>query len=302
MGVKGRVFDIKRYAIHDGPGIRTTIFFKGCPLRCPWCHNPEGLEPEAQLMWWEGRCLGCRACEEACPRDAVSLSDRGLRVDDGRCDMCGECAAACYPRALELVGKQVSVEEAMREIEKDRVFYDQSGGGATFSGGEPLMQPQFLKDLLKDCKSRGIHTAVDTSGCVEPEVLASLAAHVDLFLYDIKIMDDEAHRRVTGASNRIILQNLKSLAERGNSVSVRVSVVPGVNDSAENIDGLGAFVASLGSARDIHLLPYHRVGVEKAGRLRGAEESHIYQAPSPENLERICERLSKYPLRARVGG
>ena len=148
MGVKGRLFDIKRYAIHDGPGIRTTVFLKGCPLRCPWCHNPEGVEPGVQLMWWEGRCLGCRVCEEACPLGAISFSGEGIAVDDGRCDACGECAAVCYPHALETVGREVSVEETMLEIEKDRVFYEQSGGGATFSGGEPLMQPQFLKEVL----------------------------------------------------------------------------------------------------------------------------------------------------------
>lgn len=302
MGVKGRLFDIKRYAIHDGPGIRTTVFLKGCPLMCPWCHNPEGVEPGVQLMWWEGRCLGCRVCEEACPVGAISFSDEGLAVDDGRCDACGKCAAACYPHALETVGREVSVEETMLEIEKDRVFYDQSGGGATFSGGEPLMQPQFLKEVLKECKSRGIHTAVDTSGYVEPEILSSLMTDVDLFLYDIKIMDDEVHRRVTGASNRVTLKNLEMLAEHRAAVAVRLSIIPGVTDSAENIDDVGAFVSSLGSVRDVHVLPYHRVGVEKAGRLRGSKKPPVYATPSAEEVQQICECLKVYGLKVRVGG
>ena len=302
MGLKGMVFDIKRYAIHDGPGIRTTVFLKGCPLRCPWCHNPEGKETGAQFMWHETRCLGCRACEEACHAAAIEFSNGGPRVDGSVCDMCGECARACYPDALEIVGRDMAVDEVVREIEKDKVFYEQSGGGVTFSGGEPLMQPRFLGALLKECKKRRIHTAVDTSGYADPGVFESLMDDVDLFLYDMKIMDDDMHRKLTGVSNGPPQENLKMLLERGRPVRVRFSVIPGVNDGPDNIDRLGAFVASLADCAEVHLLPYHRAGIDKSRRLYRTGEPDVFDPPSAESLRSIGERLSGYGLYVKVGG
>lgn len=302
MDIKGTVFDIKRYAIHDGPGIRTTVFLKGCPLRCPWCHNPEGVSREPELMWWEGKCIGCRACAEACRRGAVSFSGRGPVVDLDRCDMCGDCVRACYPHALELVGRAMTAGEVIREIEKDTVFYRESGGGATFSGGEPMMQPEFLRELLKECKQRGIHTAVDTSGFVDGRALSSLMESVDLFLYDVKAVDDEVHERLTGVSNAIILDNLRMLAEIGRKVAVRFSVVPGVNDSGANIDAVGKLVSSLGNGMEVHLLPYHRVGVDKLRRLAGSEEQEVFRSPTADALRSIGERLAGHGIRVRIGG
>ncbi|MGD9140691.1 MAG: glycyl-radical enzyme activating protein [bacterium] len=302
MNVRGTVFDIKRYAIHDGPGIRTTVFLKGCPLRCPWCHNPEGVAPGPQLMFWEGRCIGCRACEEACPRGAISFPGRVPVVDLALCDTCGECVRACYPHALELVGKAMTPGEVIQEIEKDMVFYGESGGGATFSGGEPMMQPEFLRELLKRCRRRGIHTAVDTSGFIDGDALSGLMDDVDLFLYDIKTMDDEVHEKLTGVSNAVILDNLRMLADGGKKAAVRFSVIPGVNDYEANIDALGTFVRSLHSDIDIHLLPYHRVGVDKSRRLAGSEEPEVFRPPSADALRSISRRLAGRGIEAKVGG
>jgi pyruvate formate lyase activating enzyme len=302
MDSKGTVFDIKRYAIHDGPGIRTTVFLKGCPLRCPWCHNPEGVAPGPELMWSEPRCLGCRACEAACPRGAISFPDTGLAVDAGKCDMCGKCADACYPRALEVAGRAMTAREVLDEIEKDRVFYDQSGGGATFSGGEPMLQPEFLKELLKGCRERGIATAVDTSGHVPGEVLSRLVDDVDLFLYDIKTMDCVTHERVTGVSNTLVLENLRTIAANGKRVAVRVSVVPGVNESDANVDALGDFLARLDRGVEVHLLPYHRVGVDKARRLDRSKEPPVFETPPESLMKSLSGRLAEYGLAVRVGG
>jgi pyruvate formate lyase activating enzyme len=302
MDLTGTVFDIKRYALHDGPGIRTTVFLKGCPLRCPWCHNPEGVSPAPEFMWWEVRCLGCRACEQACPRGAISFPGAAPAVDHTACDMCGACARACYPHALEIAGCKMTVGEVLAEVEKDAVFYGRSGGGVTFSGGEPLMQPEFLKELLKECKRLGIHRAVDTSGHADREVMLSVMNDVDLFLYDIKVMDEGAHEGLTGVSNSVILDNLRMLVEHGKRVAVRFAVIPGVNDSAENVDALGAFVASLGDGCEVHPLPYHRAGAEKSGRLVGSRGTGTFDAPSADMIRSVGDRLKQCGLRVRAGG
>jgi pyruvate formate lyase activating enzyme len=223
-------------------------------------------------------------------------------VDSEKCDMCGDCVEACYPHALEMAGRVVAALEVLYEIEKDRIFYDRSGGGVTFSGGEPTMQPEFLKELLKGCKARGIDTAVDTSGCVDGAVLSRLAADVDLFLYDIKTMDDGAHRRLTGVSNEAILENLKMLVDGGERVVVRVSVVPGVNDSGSNVDALGAFVGALGDGVEVHLLPYHGVGVDKVRRLYRSREPEVFALPPGDLMRSISERLAGLGLKVKVGG
>lgn len=302
MARTGTVFDIKRYAIHDGPGIRTTVFLKGCPLACPWCHNPEGVSPAPQLMWWETRCLGCEACLGACRMDAIYMSDAGLMVDESRCEMCGCCADACFPHALEVVGREMTVREVMGEVERDAAFYERSGGGVTFSGGEPLMQPKFLKELLKECKQGGLHAVVDTSGYADADVVSAVMPHVDLFLYDIKAMDEETHLKLTGVSNGRVLSNLKMLVGRGSQVVVRYSVIPGVNDSDGDLDRLGSFVASVGEGMEVCLLPYHRVGVEKVRRLDRSAEPSIYRPPSAGRMESIRERLQHHGLNIKIGG
>ena len=299
----GMVFDIKRYAIHDGPGIRTTVFLKGCLLNCPWCHNPEGKAREQEIMWWKERCIGCKDCENACTRSAISFSDDLLILDKAKCDLCGACADACHSEALKLAGKKMSADQVMKEIEKDIAFYDESGGGLSLSGGEPLLQPDFSVNLLKVCKEIGIHTAVDTCGHANSDVLLKISEHADLFLYDLKMVDDEKHMKFTGVSNQLILENLKRLSHSGQKTVVRFPLVPGVNDDEKDILKLGEFVSSLNNVKEINVLPYHKAGVEKSKRLRRpADSSFACQGPSDETLRQIQERLKGFGLQVQTGG
>lgn len=299
----GMIFDIKRYAIHDGPGIRTTVFLKGCPLNCLWCHNPEGKSAGQEFMWWEKRCIGCRDCQEACAKNAISFSDDSLILDVGECDFCGACLAVCHSQALELIGKELTVSQLMREIEKDVAFYDESGGGVTFSGGEPLMQPVFLRSLLEACEEREIHTAVDTCGYVDSKILLDIGDLADLFLYDLKVIDDKKHIEFTGVPNKLILENVKKLSEIGHRVIVRFPLIPSVNDEKTGILELGTFVSSLRNVKELHILPYHKAGVEKAKRLKKQQEPlFVSHPPSAERLSEIVEMLTDFGLKIQVGG
>ena len=233
------VFNIQRYSIHDGPGIRTTAFLKGCPLACAWCHNPESLRPMPEVVFRAERCLKCGWCVKACPRAAISLDSSGWRRDASRCDGCGACATVCPSEAVEVIGRRMTVAEVLAEVEKDRIFYSESGGGITVSGGEPLAQPDFLAGLLSACRQKGLHTVVDTSGCAPWATFERILPDTCLFLYDLKHLDDDVHQRWTGVSNVQILDNLARLAETGAAIEVRMPVVPGVNDSDEHLDRLG---------------------------------------------------------------
>jgi pyruvate formate lyase activating enzyme len=295
----GVVFDIKHYAIHDGPGIRTTVFLKGCPLDCAWCHNPESKRPQPEFMWWPTKCIGCRSCVKGCPEGAVTIGDR-LVIDEKLCVGCGICVKGCYAEALELVGREMSVEEVMEEILRDSEFYRESGGGVTFSGGEPLMQPTFLAELLKACRGEGLHTAVDTSGHADSAALKKIIDHTDLFLYDVKHMDPERHRRYTGATNELALSNLALL--RGREVVIRAPIVSGVNDDEGNIGRMGEYVSALGFT-EICLLPYHKAGSEKAQRLnRETAPPFVAEPPTEEILERLRGVLTGYGLNVKIGG
>jgi pyruvate formate lyase activating enzyme len=295
----GVVFDIKHYAIHDGPGIRTTVFLKGCPLNCAWCHNPESKHPQPEFMWWPTRCIGCHSCVESCPEGAVTIGDK-LVIDEELCVRCGICVEGCYAEALELVGRDMSVEEVMEEVLRDSEFHRESGGGVTFSGGEPLMQPLFLAELLSACKGEGLHTVVDTSGHAEPAALEKIMGHTDLFLYDVKHMDPEMHRMYTGASNELILSNLALL--QGRAVLIRAPIIPGINDDEENIRRMGEYVSDLGFS-EVCLLPYHKVGAEKAQRLnRETRPQFMAEAPTMESLDRLRGVLAEYRLNVKIGG
>jgi len=297
------VFDIKRYAIHDGPGIRTTVFLKGCLLNCSWCHNPEGKAREQEFMWWKERCIGCRDCQNVCTKGAISFLDDSFVFDNKKCDLCRACADACHSQALKLVGKEMTVTQAMKEIEKDMVFYDESGGGVTLSGGEPLLQPDFSASLLRACKEIGIHTAVDTCGHADSDIVSKVSKHVDLFLYDLKLINDEKHAKFTGVSNKLILENLKRLSDNGQKIIVRFPLVPGVNDDEKDVLELGGFVSSLKGVKELSILPYHKAGVEKSKRLKKQTDLFfVNHSPSVETLREVEQKLRGFGLRIQIGG
>ena len=298
---EGLVFDIKRYATDDGPGIRTTVFLKGCPLRCWWCHNPEGQVSKPELMYRKNKCTGCFKCSEACPIKALTHREEKLSIDRRLCDLCGECAETCPTGALEFSGKTTSLAEVTKEIEKDKAFYDESDGGVTFSGGEPLMQADFLESLLEECRKRGIHTAVDTCGYAPKKDFAKIMSKVDVFLFDIKVMDERVHKKFTGVSNKLILENFTQLADDGCNILVRFPVIPSINDDERNVNKTGEFLRKNG-IENIHLLPYHRAGIAKYRSLGRRYKLNSVRSPSEEELRRIKRKLDTFGLKVKVGG
>jgi pyruvate formate lyase activating enzyme len=278
----GRVFDVQRFSLHDGPGIRTVVFLKGCPLRCAWCANPESQQAAPQIAWFESLCAGCGRCVPACPRGAISIDGGRVRTDRRLCTACGECAAACSRGARRLMGREATVDEVMNEVRRDAVFYRRSGGGVTFSGGEPLAQPEFLLECLRRCRRWGYHTAVETCGQARWEDLRAAADVTDLFLYDLKHLDPLRHERLTGVRNALIIRNLERLLELGAAVTVRVPVVPGANDDHDSLEALAAFVAGHPRIRRVELLPCHALGAHKYAALDLAPPP--LQSPEPELL------------------
>jgi pyruvate formate lyase activating enzyme len=298
----GLIFDIKKYSTNDGPGIRTTVFFKGCPLRCPWCHNPEGQSFLPELIIRASRCLpGCSECLAVCEPGTLSKTEGSPVLDLTTCTVCGKCSEVCPTQAIELVGRRLSAGEVMAEIEKDRVFHEESQGGATFSGGEPLAQADFLADLLTRCREGGIHATVDTCGYAPPEAVEKVEDKADLFLFDLKIIDEKKHDDVTGQPNRMILENLRRLAGLGKKIVIRLPLIAGVNDDDENIRQTADFLVSLGTVADISLLPYHKLGREKYTGLRKKNRGLHFAPPSEERLKEIQETLESRGFRVRRG-
>ena len=265
---EGRIFNIMRFSTHDGPGIRTTVFLKGCPLSCWWCHNPENWGHVPAVVYITERCAGCGACVAACPHQALSLTRDGVQADPERCRGCGACVRVCPAEARESTGRQIGLDELMLTVERDTPFYDQSEGGVTFSGGEPLAQPDFLFAALERCGRSGIHRAVDTSGYAAADVILRAARAADLFLYDLKVMDPETHRRCTGVDNAGILRNLEILSGAGAEIAIRIPLIPGVNDDCAQHRGRGGVPGRVAAAPPGRpaAVPRHRPGQVRAAR------------------------------------
>ncbi len=297
------IFDIQRYSLHDGPGIRTTVFFKGCPLQCDWCCNPESQQPAIELGFHQAKCIACGSCVEACPLGAISLEKEGLRIDRAICAGCSDkpCARACPSRALAVYGRRISADDLMREVQKDGEFFRQSGGGVTASGGEPLMQAGYLADFFARCKAAGLDTAIETSSSVTWAAMESLIPHTDLFLCDLKHTDAGLFRAHTGGDLSLVLSNLDSLSARTDRVIIRVPLIPGFNDDADSAAAIFATARGLGFT-EIHLLPFHRLGTQKYASLGRKYRLSEGQPQPRETTEYLARLAGQYGLQVRVGG
>jgi pyruvate formate lyase activating enzyme len=298
----GLIFNIQKYSVQDGPGIRATVFLKGCPLRCAWCHNPEGISPRREIVVLESRCFDCGQCRCACPFGASVPGPNALPPRHERCAFCGACVAACPTQARRWAGEQMTVFQVLDTVWQDRIFYDESGGGVTFSGGEPLLQFEFLRACLRACRARGLHTAVDTCGLAPPEHLLAVAPLADLFLYDLKLMDPARHQQHTGAPNGLILENLRALGRVHRQIWVRIPLVPGINDDAPALQAIARFAAAIPAVRQVNLLPFHRTGLPKLARLGQPNPLAGVQPPSPEAMAATLAIFQDLGLETKIGG
>lgn len=307
------ITDIQKFAVNDGPGFRTNVFLKGCPLHCQWCHNPETISATPQVYWKKRLCVQCGECLEACPNDAIeppippeeSQAENSTyhKIIREKCDNCMACVTACKYKALEVTGRPMPIDQIIEEVEKDRPFYENSGGGLTISGGEPTQHPEFTQELLEKAHKRGIHTCLDTNGFCRWEILESLLPYVDIFLYDLKHLDPEKHREKTGVTNELILENLKKLSGTGKEIWVRIPVLPGYNDSLEFHKKAAEFLAELpGKISRVDLLPFHNYCEDKYNWLGLDWKLKEVEAMEPSFLEIPLEYYRNQGLHATVGG
>jgi len=298
----GIVFDIQHYAVYDGPGIRTTIFLKGCPLKCIWCHNPESQQLKPQMSYFEEKCLGCGNCVAACPNNALSLIDGKITREQDLCTTCGSCVAACPNKVMEIIGKEMSVEEVVNISTRDIPFYDTSNGGVTISGGEATMQLQFLLELLLSLKENGIHTVLETCGYFNKEFIAKLTENVDLFLYDIKQIDDQVHNNFTGVSNKLILNNFREILSHIGSTRIipRIPLIPGVNTDLESIKKIISFLEKINYVGEIHIMPYNKLAKTKYEKVGMGELYKDMGELTDENLQIIVDLFENHSYKVLI--
>ena len=297
------IFDIKRYAINDGPGIRVTIFLKGCSLNCKWCHNPESIPVKQQKMYSSDKCIGSAECIKHCPNDALTLTPQGIVTDTDLCQMCGKCAEVCPTKAIEMAGELMTVEQVMVEIKREVLLMDNSKGGVTFSGGEPLLHHKFLIQLLDACGEEGIHRCIDTAGFVDKNILLEVASKSEHFLYDLKMMDDEKHKEWTGVSNKKILENLIALAETGVDMNIRIPLIKGVNDDDENIHESAKFIAAFkGNPPLVNILPFHNIAEKKYEKLGLDYSKGTMGEPDMNRQHAVLEIFKSYGINSMIGG
>ena len=291
----GTIFEIKRFAVHDGDGVRTTVFFKGCTLKCVWCHNPEGIPVKPQLSYLRDKCIGCGECVSACPTGAHQMTDKGHIFERAKCIGCGKCEDACLGEALKLYGRKVTVEELMPKLLEDRDFYENSGGGVTLSGGECLMQADFCAELLCALKKENIHTAVDTCGHISREAIDKVMPYTDVFLYDFKAYAPDVHKRCTGHTNELILENLRYIDSCGKKIEIRIPYVPEYNSG--ELEKIGEFLATLKNLTKVRVLPYHNYAGSKYDALEMENTLPAVELPSKEAIaeaEAVIERYLPY--------